>query len=182
VRAGASFTALRFVLSPDYEMLIAKHFDLSARSQNGSPSVEHGAYRPPYQPNIIGEREAPIKLTVFTNFACPFSRQFAKFLQDEIYAQPDVAVEIRQLPLNGHPWARRAAEASVCLAQQKVGLFERFHDAMFEAQEAITESNADDKIENVVRSISGVDIATFSECKANGSSTRAVDADVIMAT
>lgn len=76
-----------------------------------------------------------VVLRVYSDFQCPYCRQFeSQTLPALLRALPDdVRVEFHQFPLESiHPFARPAAEASECAAQQ--GKFWAYKDALFRDQ------------------------------------------------
>jgi protein-disulfide isomerase len=83
-------------------------------------------------PNL-GSKDAPVTLVEFSDFQCPYCRAAAPTLkQVEQKFGDKVHVVYRQFPLNIHPFAQKAAEASLCANEQ--GKFWQMHDAMFEDQ------------------------------------------------
>ena len=90
----------------------------------------------------IGPANAKVTIQVFSDFECPYCRDFAKTLRDNIekkYAN-DVRVIFHNFPLEGpHPWARAAAEAADCLGNEKVTAFWAFHDWIFDHQGAVND-------------------------------------------
>ncbi|QFP76545.1 thioredoxin domain-containing protein [Deinococcus sp. AJ005] len=88
--------------------------------------------------NALPARKAgksDVVLRVYSDFQCPYCRQFeSQTLPALLRALPDdVRVEFHQFPLESiHPFARPAAEASECAAQQ--GKFWAYKDALFRDQ------------------------------------------------
>jgi len=87
-------------------------------------------------------------MVVFSDFQCPYCREFAKTLRDNLqkkYAQ-DVRVVFKNFPLETiHPWARAAAEAGACVAGEQPEAFWAFHDWIFEHQQEVTAANLKEK-------------------------------------
>jgi protein-disulfide isomerase len=85
----------------------------------------------------MGPEQAAATIVEFSDFQCPSCAAAQSELRKlrEMYPR-DVAVVYRHFPLEaGHPYARRAAIASECAAEQ--GRFERFHDLLFQRQDSI---------------------------------------------
>jgi len=78
-----------------------------------------------------GPAEAPVVVTVFSDFQCPWCRKLVpslEKLQDEY--PHDVRISFRNHPLTSiHPLAEGAALAGVCASEQ--GRFWPFHDLLF---------------------------------------------------
>ncbi|MBV9612401.1 MAG: thioredoxin domain-containing protein [Acidobacteriaceae bacterium] len=85
----------------------------------------------------FGPANAKVTVVVFSDFQCPYCREFAKTMRDNLPKKysDDVRVLFEQFPIASlHPWARAAAEAAQCLASQKSSAFWAFHDWIFDHQ------------------------------------------------
>ncbi|HEX7979463.1 MAG TPA: thioredoxin domain-containing protein [Gemmatimonadaceae bacterium] len=89
----------------------------------------------------LGKSEAPVTLVEFSDFQCPFCQAAAPTLkQVEQKFGEKVRIVYRQYPLtNLHPFAFKAAEASLCANEQ--GKFWQMHDAMFADQQRLSVSD-----------------------------------------
>ena len=89
----------------------------------------------------LGRTEAPVTLVEFSDFQCPFCQAAAPTLkQVEQKFGEKVRIVYRQYPLtNLHPFAFKAAEASLCANEQ--GKFWQMHDAMFADQKKLSVSD-----------------------------------------
>jgi protein-disulfide isomerase len=92
----------------------------------------------------IGAASAPVTIVEFTDYQCPFCAQHARGTFRAIKAQfvdsGTVRYVVRDLPLQMHPLAERAARAARCAGQQGAGKYWRYHDALFEAQSQLAET------------------------------------------
>lgn len=82
----------------------------------------------------LGSRSAPVELIVFSDFQCPYCKDFAETMR-EIHRQygDRVRIAFRQFPLTRiHPHAAQAAQASLCAGAQ--GRFWEMHDLLFADQ------------------------------------------------
>src|SRR5581483_8879632 len=98
----------------------------------------------------FGVPDAKVTIVVFSDFECPYCRDLAKSLRTNIPQKypKDVRVVIKNFPIDAiHPWARAAAEAGACLANESTGAFWAYHDWMFEHQAAVNAEYKDKKPE-----------------------------------
>jgi protein-disulfide isomerase len=79
----------------------------------------------------LGPAAAPVTIVEFSDFECPYcAALFPTMKQVETNYKDRVKVVYRQFPLTQiHPYAQKAAEASLCAADQQK--FWELHDAMF---------------------------------------------------
>lgn len=84
--------------------------------------------------NVLGPRDAPVKVVLFSDFQCPFCARVVADVQRIRAQDPDrVAIVYRHFPLEAiHPYAFAAAVAAECAGAQ--GRFEGYHNALFAAQ------------------------------------------------
>jgi protein-disulfide isomerase len=110
----------------------------------------------------IGPRRAPVEIVEFSDFECPYCRQFRQVVDQivERYGN-DVRVVFRQLPLSTHPNAFKAAEASLCAHEQ--GEFWAYHDLLFAEQGRLSVADLKDKAERT-----GLNTEAFSSCLDGG--------------
>jgi protein-disulfide isomerase len=89
----------------------------------------------------LGKADAPITLVEFSDFQCPFCQAAAPTLkQVEQKFGDKVRIVYRQYPIASlHPFAFKAAEASLCANDQ--GKFWELHDTMFQDQKKLTVSD-----------------------------------------
>ena len=112
----------------------------------------------------LGPEAAPVKLALFSDFECPYCRDFKDTLMEitEKYGGK-VQLVFFQFPLNAiHQNAQRAAEASLCARDQN--RFWEMHDMLFDNQRSLTEEN----ILRLAASLDGFDSEKFRECLSSG--------------
>lgn len=84
----------------------------------------------------IGPADAKVRLLVFTDFQCPFCREFHRaFTQLPSSRAPDVALAYLDYPLPQHRSATAAAHAAGCADRQ--GRYREFTGALFDAQDSL---------------------------------------------
>ena len=120
----------------------------------------------------IGRRDAPVTIVEFSDYQCPFCRQFVSttlpVLKSTYVDSGKVRYVFRDFPIDGfHPLARKAAEAARCAGDQ--GKYWEMHDLLFQSQEALAP-------EELPRHASrlGLDAAAFDACLTNGKHSGAV--------
>ncbi len=110
---------------------------------NESPFLDTLEHLPTDGPSF-GPSNAKVTVVVFSDFECPYCRELAKTVRDNIPQKypNDVRVVFKDFPIDSiHKWARAAAEAAHCLASQKPEAFWAFHDWVFEHQQEVNETN-----------------------------------------
>jgi protein-disulfide isomerase len=118
-----------------------------------------------FQP-AIGTPGAPVVLVEFSDFECPFCREQAKMLRENLLAAYPKEVRLYYLdfPLETlHPWAKAAAMMGRCIFHQNAGAFWDYHDWIFAHQEEITPDNLKDKVLEFAAG-KGIDAAQLSKC------------------
>jgi predicted DsbA family dithiol-disulfide isomerase len=156
------------------EQKIDKFYYVSADGQivngtvwnlNQSPYSETFEHLPRTGPSF-GPANAKVTIVVFSDFQCPYCRQFAKTIREQIPKKypNDVRIEFQDFPIASiHKWAQAAAEASHCVGEGNNEAFWKFHDWIFEHQEEITAGNVKDKSMEFAKTI-GVDPAKVGAC------------------
>jgi protein-disulfide isomerase len=137
---GRSFEQLRSQIS---DFLRKEKYRQAASKLDARLDKENqvAIYLEPYRVNFnndgapsMGPANSPVTLVEFSDFQCPFCRQFWPTLkQVEEKYKDKVRIIYRQYPIPSlHPFATKAAEASLCANDQ--GKFWEMHDLMFQEQ------------------------------------------------
>lgn len=114
---------------------------------NENPFLDTLDHLPTDGPSF-GPADARVTIVVFSDFQCPYCRQFAKTTREQLpHKYPnDVRLIFKDFPLeNIHPWAKAAAEAGDCVADQNQTAFWAFHDWIFEHQQEVNATNLTEK-------------------------------------
>ncbi len=118
-----------------------------------------------------GPADAPVTIVEFSDFQCPYCSRAADTVKEVLAAYPqDVKLVYAHFPLGNHPWARPAAIASSCAADQNVDAFWTLHDLYFDEQSEMNTGNVIAKSRAALAG-SGVDMATWSTCATDESSS-----------
>lgn len=129
---------------------------------------------------MLGDVKAPVVLTVFSDFQCPYCAKLARMLKTSVLPVSPVGVRMvfRHFPLAKHDWAREAARASICANQQSQQFFWRLHDHIFDNQTAITKENARQKLVDYVSTLRGADLSKFKSCVAGRDAEMSIERDI----
>jgi protein-disulfide isomerase len=115
----------------------------------------------------MGTSGAPVVIVEFSDFQCPYCKQEATMLrQNLLSAYPkQVHLYFKTFPLESlHPWAKAAAIASRCAYRQKPEMFWDYHDWIFEHQSDITPDNLKDKVLEWAKGKSDLDTLKLAAC------------------
>jgi protein-disulfide isomerase len=128
-----------------------------------------------FQPSM-GTPGATVILVVFTDFQCPYCKDEAKMLrQNLLQAYPkQVRLYFKDFPLQQiHDWAKTASIAGRCIFRQDAGSFWTYHDWIYENQANLTKDNFKTKLLEWVKD-KEIDSLQLARCLE----TRATEADV----
>jgi protein-disulfide isomerase len=121
----------------------------------------------------LGSKDAPVTLVEFSDFQCPYCRAAAPTLKQVAQKFGDkVQIVYRQSPIASiHPFAFKAAEASLCAHDQ--GKFWELHDALFQDQSKLAVSD----LKATARRL-GIDGKKFDACLDAGRYVEQVQNDL----
>lgn len=114
---------------------------------------------------VKGNVNAPVTITVFTDFECPYCKKLVQLLDTVYDANKDnVKIAFKNMPLDFHKSAEPAARGGIAAAKQ--GKFWEYHDDVF-AIKRLKNSSIEDVAEDI-----GLDMKKFKE-DMNSEATRA---------
>jgi protein-disulfide isomerase len=120
----------------------------------------------------LGAANAPFKVTVFSDFQCPYCSKIAPILHNlKDLADGKVALYFKHFPLGFHRRAKPAAVASYCAHKQ--GKFWDFHDAIFATPRAL----ADADLEGHAKKL-GLNLDDYRTCVSSREASVSVDDDM----
>jgi len=114
----------------------------------------------------LGSDSAPIEITEYSDFECPFCAQFATVqmpvVRTQLIATGRVRWRYRDYPLPMHPYSRYAALAAQCAGEQ--GKFWDMHDQLFDHHQwALTGKNPRSLFRGFATAI-GLDLDKYDAC------------------
>ena len=114
----------------------------------------------------LGRRDAPVTIVEFSDYQCPFCRQFVTTtlpaLKSTYVDAGKLRWVFRDFPLDQiHPNARKASEAARCAGEQ--GKYWDMHDLLFQNQQALAAEQLPTYADRL-----GLDRAAFGTCLNSG--------------
>jgi len=118
----------------------------------------------------LGSDTAPVEVTEYSDFECPYCAQFAAVqmpvIKQQLIATGKVRWRYRDFPLPGHPYARMASHAAHCAAEQQ--RFWEMHDQLFFNHSwAQTGRDPTRRFRQFAERI-GLDLGAYEECMTSG--------------
>jgi protein-disulfide isomerase len=127
-----------------------------------------------------GFGEAPIVVTLFSDFQCPYCKQAAEVF-NKGFGHSELRIVFRNLPLPFHGWARAAAEMCACVFQQSNDAFWAVHDVLFEQQEKLTNENLANVVKTFLIKRRDVDVGLYEKCVLTRQTAQRIDQDLAFA-
>ncbi len=119
-----------------------------------------------FQGYVIGRDNAPLEITEFADYQCPFCQTFATLqlptIKQRLVETGKVRWRFRDFPLQQHRHARVAAHAAACAGEQEK--FWPMHDRIFEGQPEWAEERDATAIFRRYATEVGLDTAKYDEC------------------
>ena len=110
---------------------------------------------------VLGPADAPVTLTVFTDYQCPYCAKTHPVIEELMKKYPnDLNVVIKHFPLGMHKFAQQAAIAA--LAAEKQGKYAELSHVMFKNYRALNE----ELLQKLAKEV-GLDMAKFEQDRKN---------------
>ncbi len=117
-----------------------------------------------------GPGDAPVTIFEFSDFQCPYCARAFTTIEELLKQYPeDIRFVYLHLPLSHHEWAKPAAIAAVCAANQSEEAFWALHDSYFRNQREVTRENVIEISRRYLQG-SGIDLGVWAECASNTAS------------
>jgi protein-disulfide isomerase len=133
-----------------------------------------------FQPSL-GTAGATVVLVLFSDFECPYCKQEAQMLRQNLLTNYPTQVHLYfiDFPLEQvHPWAKAAAMAGRCVFRQSPEAFWDYHDWVYGHQEGITADNLKDIVTTWSKDRKDVDTLQLGACMDSKATEKEVDAEL----
>ena len=119
---------------------------------------------------LKGSPDAPVEITEFADFQCPFCQTFATLqmptIDERLIQTGRVRWRYRDFPLQQHPFARLAAHSAACADEQ--GKYWDQHQRIYEGQSEWSEArDAGPIFRNYAKAV-GLDLGRYDACMKAG--------------
>lgn len=173
---GERYSEQKYLVNADQTRVIrGEVLDLTANPFAKDIALINNSMSP-----ALGTTGAPVVVALFTDFQCPYCKQEANVLRQQlIQAYPkQVRLYFHDFPLEQiHPWARPAAIAGRCAHLQGEDNFWKFHDWAFEQQQALTPESFRAQLMSWAPK-AGLDILQLTRCFDNKETEETVNKDI----
>jgi protein-disulfide isomerase len=119
---------------------------------------------------VKGSKDAPVEITEFADYQCPFCQTFATLqmptIEDRLINSGRLRWRYRDFPLQQHPFARLAAHSAACADEQ--GKYWAQHEQIYQNQsEWAAARDAGPLFRNYARTV-GLDLGRYDSCMKAG--------------
>jgi protein-disulfide isomerase len=125
---------------------------------------------PGFRGYLKGSPDAPVEITEFADFQCPFCQTFATLqmptIDERLIQTGRVRWRYRDFPLQQHPFARLAAHSAACADEQ--GKYWDQHQRIYEGQSEWSEARDAGPIFRNYAKAAGLDLGRYDACMKAG--------------
>jgi protein-disulfide isomerase len=119
---------------------------------------------------LKGSPEAPVEITEFADYQCPFCQTFATLqmptIEERLINTGRIRWRYRDFPLQQHPFARLAAHSAACADEQ--GKYWQQHTRIYEGQPEWAASRDAGPMFRRYAQASGLDLGRYDACMKSG--------------
>jgi protein-disulfide isomerase len=119
---------------------------------------------------VEGSKDAPVEITEFADYQCPFCQTFATLqmptIEDRLINSGRLRWRYRDFPLQQHQFSRLAAHSAACADEQ--GKYWAQHEQIYQGQsEWAAARDAGPLFRNYARTV-GLDLGRYDSCMKSG--------------
>jgi protein-disulfide isomerase len=119
---------------------------------------------------LKGSPDAPVEITEFADYQCPFCQTFATLqmptIEDRLIKSGRVRWRYRDFPLQQHPFARLAAHSAACADEQRK--YWDQHQRIYEGQSEWAAARDAGPIFRNYAKAAGLDLSRYDDCMKAG--------------
>jgi protein-disulfide isomerase len=119
---------------------------------------------------VKGSSEAPVEITEFADYQCPFCQTFATLqmptIEERLINTGRLRWRYRDFPLQQHSFARLAAHSAACADEQ--GKYWPQHDRIYEGQQEWAEARDAGSVFRRYAQAIGLDLSRYDACMKAG--------------
>jgi protein-disulfide isomerase len=119
---------------------------------------------------VLGSPDAPVEITEFADYQCPFCQTFATLqmptIEQRLINTGRVRWRYRDFPLQQHPFARLAAHSAACADEQRK--YWEQHRRLYEGQQEWAESRNAAPVFRQYAQAAGLDLGRYDACMKAG--------------
>lgn len=129
---------------------------------------------------VKGSADAPVEITEFADYQCPFCQTFATLqmptIEERLIKTGRVRWLYRDFPLQQHQFARLAAHSAACADEQ--GKYWEQHERIYEGQSEWAGARDAGPIFRTYARASGLDLGRYDACMKSGKYAGRIQASV----
>jgi protein-disulfide isomerase len=128
---------------------------------------------------VKGSPDAPIEITEYADYQCPFCQTFATLqmptIEDRLIKTGRLRWRYRDFPLQQHPFARLASHSAACADEQ--GKYWEQHNRIYQGQSEWATARNAAPIFRKYAEAAGVDLGRYDTCMETGKYAGRIQAD-----
>ena len=128
---------------------------------------------------VKGSANAPVEMTEFADYQCPFCQTFATLqmptIEERLIKTGRLRWRYRDFPLKQHPHARLAAHSAACADEQ--GKYWQQHDRIYQGQAEWSPSGNAAPLFRKYAQATGLDLSRYDNCMRAGKYAGRIQAD-----